>query len=86
MSVIFFDRENDYRIVFRESRGDICRNLLTEEEERHIDADLIFVEEHLIKEEYAKRGGFPKKLRIINRYRYSDNDTLVLDNYRISYV
>ncbi len=82
----FFDRESDYRIVVRESRGDVREALMTEEEERYMDSDLLFIEEALIKEEYAQKEGFPKKLRVINRYRYSDNDTLVLYNYRISFV
>ncbi len=45
---------------------------------------LLFAEEVLVKPRFAASGRLPKKLKIINRYRYSEYDTLVLDNYRIS--
>ena len=43
-----------------------------------------FPEEVLVRPQYAERGDLPEKLTIINRYRYSENDTLTLENYRIS--
>ena len=58
--------------------------LLTAEEERGMDPDLIFEESVLVKPRYAVSGRVPGKLIIINRYRYSEYDTLTLDNYRIS--
>ena len=33
---------------------------------------------------YAAHGGLPETLIIVNRYRYSENDTLVLDDYRVA--
>ena len=32
----------------------------------------------------AQREGFPSSLSVISRYRYSENDTPVLKNYRIA--
>ncbi len=46
--------------------------------------DLVFTEDVLVKKEYASIAGIPKKLRIVNRYEYSENDTLVLRNYRLA--
>ena len=37
-----------------------------------------------LKKEYADQPGIPDKLRVINRYQYSENDTLVLKDYRIA--
>ena len=49
-----------------------------------MDPDLLYVEEPLLREEYAGRAEFPNRLKIVNRYSYSENDTLVLVNYRIA--
>ena len=80
----FFDKNTEYRLIRRESRGDVIEIVLTAEEEAHIDSDLLYVEETLIKDEYKKNDDLPEKLTIISRYRYSDNDTLELKNYRIA--
>ncbi|MBQ9526437.1 MAG: hypothetical protein IJR68_02405 [Fretibacterium sp.] len=79
-----FDDSREVRIINRESAKDRLEIVLTREEERGMDPDLIFVEDVLVKPQYAGGGGRPKTLKIINRYRYSAFDTLTLDNYRIS--
>ena len=79
-----FDDNREVRIIRRESVGDTLELILTEEEERGMDPDLIFPEEVLVKPEYTATGRLPGKLKIINRYRYTEYDTLTLDNYRIS--
>ena len=79
-----FDDSREVRTINRDSAGDRLEIVLTQEEERGMDPDLIFVEDVLVKPQYAAGGGHPKTLRIINRYRYSEYDTLTLDNYRIS--
>ena len=81
----FFDREREYRVMFREGRGDIVEIVLSKDEEKDMDPDLIYVSKEMVKEEYLKRGNVPETLTIINRYGYSENDTLVLKNYRICY-
>ncbi len=82
--VHFFDDSREYRCIVREARGDIIELLLTEEEEKEMDPDLLFLDEGIVREEFSSREGLPERLRIINRYDYSVNDTLVLKNYRIS--
>ncbi|MBP5655225.1 MAG: hypothetical protein J6X33_06885 [Clostridiales bacterium] len=81
----FFDRDSEYRRIKRGSRGDIREVVLTKAQEDDMDTDLIFEEEVLVKPSYLEREGIPAKLLIVNRYRYSDNDLTVLDDYRISY-
>ena len=49
-----------------------------------MDPDLIYVEEPLVSDRFRDRPGLPERLRVVNRYEYTPNDTLVLRNYRIS--
>lgn len=58
--------------------------ILTKDEEEKLEPDLLFPEDVLVKKEYTDIPGIPEKLRVINRYRYSENDTLVLEDYRIA--
>ena len=44
---------------------------------------LVYEEEVLVKPRYADTGRLPRLLTVTNRYRYSEYDTLTLDNYRI---
>ena len=78
-----FDEEREFRRVYRESAGDWIEVLFTRAEERGMDSDLLFEEEVLVKPQYADTGRLPRKLTIMNRFRYSECDTLTLDNYRI---
>ena len=48
------------------------------------DPDLLFEEEMLVKPEYASDGRLPGKLKIVNRYRYSESDTLTVEDYRLA--
>ena len=79
-----FDDEKEYRRIYRSSAGDWIELLFTREEESGMDPDLVFAEDVLVKPQYADSGKLPRKLTITNRYRYSEYDTLTLDNYRIS--
>lgn len=78
-----FDDERECRRVYRESAGDWIEGLFTRAEEREMESDLLFEEEVLVKPQYADTGRLPRKLTIMNRFRYSECDTLTLDNYRI---
>ena len=80
----FFDENIEYRLIRREERGDAIETILTAEEEAHMDPDLLYVEETLVKNEYLKNVDIPKKLVIVSHYHYSNNDTLELKNYRIA--
>ena len=79
-----FDADTEYRVVLRRARGDRIESVLTAKEEQAMDSDLLYTENVLIKEEYRQDETMPKKIAVINRYRYTDNDTLTLKNYRLS--
>ena len=79
----FFDDSREYRRVRRSARRDVIETILTAEEEQAMDPDLIFMEEVLVKPQYTESGSIPATLTIVNRYRYSEYDTIVLDDYRI---
>ena len=80
----FFDDSREYRRIYRSARRDIIETVLTAQEEQTMDPDLIFVEEVLVKPQYTETGQLPSTLTIVNRYRYSEHDTIVLEDYRIS--
>ena len=81
----FFDQEKEYRLVRREARNDVIERVLTLEEEKLMDPDLIYLQEMMVDAPYASRADLPDKLLVINRYEYSENDTLVLKDCRISW-
>ena len=80
-----FDGEREYRMIRREARNDKVEIVLSRHEEDLMDPDLIYEERVMVKEEYFLKGNLPEYLKIINRYMFTDNDTLVLKNYRISF-
>ncbi len=79
-----FDENTEYRMILREARGDRVEVILSRQEEETMDPNLIYEEEVLVKNEYSGKAGIPKSLKVINRYMYTENDTLVLKNYRIA--
>ena len=81
----FFSQDREYRLITREARGDFIARVLTAEEEQAMDPDLVYEQEMLVKEEYACRGDLPEKLLVMNRYVFTENDTLALKDYRISF-
>ena len=80
----FFDSNREYRMIRREAREDVIEILLSRDEEDALDRDLLFIEDVLVSNEYLNNDLLPDKIRIVNRYKFSDNDTLTLDNYRIA--
>ena len=79
-----FDGDTEYRMILREARGDRVEVVLTRQEEESMDPDLVYEEEVLVRDEYAGKPGLPERLKVVNRYTYTENDTLVLKNYRIA--
>ena len=80
----FFSRDREYRLIARKSRGDVIERVLTAEEEQAMDPDLTYEQEMLVKKEFISRDDLPEKLLVINRYVFTENDTLALQDYRIS--
>ena len=56
----------------------------SEYEEKLMDPNLLYTQKVLVQEQFSKEKDMPERLVIVNRYVYSENDTLVLKNYRIS--
>ena len=79
-----FDRNTEYRMILREARRDRVEVILTRQEEESMDPELLYEEDVLVRGEYAGKRGLPERLRIVNRYTYTEHDTLVLKNYRIA--
>lgn len=80
----FFDDRTEYRRIWRNARRDVIETVLTAQEEQSMDPDLVYSEEVLVKPKYTAITGVPPKLTITSRYRYSEHDTIVLEDYRIS--
>lgn len=59
--------------------------ILKGQEEESMDPDLLYEEDVLVRDEYSGKSGIPERLKVINRYMYTENDTLVLKNYRIAF-
>ena len=76
-----FDQNKEYRMIFREARQDRVEAVLTRQQEEIMDPDLLYEEGVLLKND--KAAGIDS-LKIINRYKFTENDTLVLRNYRIA--
>ena len=80
----FFDEKIEYRMIRRESAGDSIELILTKEQEDQMDPDLLYIQKILVREQFRKDGDMAERLVIVNRYDYTENDTLVLKNYRIT--
>ena len=81
---LLFSRDTEYRRVRRRARHDVIETVLTAEEEAAMDPELLYTEEVLVKPSYAGQRGIPETLIIVSRYRYSENDTLVLEDTRVA--
>ena len=79
-----FDRDTEYRLIAADDGDRLIETVLTAEEEKKMEPDLLFEDEMLLRREYCKDGMPLEKLRIVNRYRYTFFDTMTLHNYRIS--
>ena len=74
-----FDRNTEYRLLVTDDGDRLVEAVLRADEEKDMDPDLLFEDEMLLRPEYGGR-----KLKVINRYRYTDFDTMTVDNYRVS--
>lgn len=79
-----FDADTEYRMIWRESVGESIELVLSRDQEEQMDPDLLYTQKVLVQERFSKEKGLPDRLVIVNRYEFSENDTLVLKNYRIS--
>lgn len=79
-----FDQDTEYRMVARASRGDCIEQVFSVRDEDGLDPDLLYVDTMLVQGRFVKPG-VPDAIKVVNRYRYTDGDTLVLDTYRLGW-
>ena len=79
-----FDPETEYRLIVTDDGERLIEVIMSAEEEKGMEPDLLFEDEMLLREEYCTERVGIRKLKVINRYRYTQYDTMTLDNYRIS--
>lgn len=77
-----FNKESEYRL--RYVSGNKYENIFDSDEEKNVDKDLIYIDEMLLKDIYKNTSGL-EKIIVVNRYKYTDYNTITLDNYRITY-
>ena len=80
-----FDRETEYRLLVTDDGDRLIEVVLDAEEEKKMEPDLLFEDEMLLREEYCTERAGIRKLKVINRYRYTQFETMTLDNYRICF-
>ena len=79
-----FDPETEYRLIVTDDGERLIEVVLDAEEEKEMEPDLLFEDEMLLREEYCTERVGIRKLKVVNRYRYTEYDTMTLENYRIS--
>ena len=79
-----FDMNTEYRLLVTDDGDRVIEVVLDAEEEKAMEPDLLFEDEMLLRPEYCTDRVGIRKLKIVNRYRYTEFDTMTLDNYRIS--
>ena len=80
-----FDRDTEYRLLVTDDGDRLVELVLNAEQEKAMEPDLLFEDEMLVRPEYRPEQIGIQKLKVVNRYRYTDFDTMTPDNYRISF-
>lgn len=80
-----FDEQAEYRYLCVGQRRRVIETVCSAAQESDIDPDLLYEDEQILEQRYAPGPGV-WKIRVINRYRYGETDTLVLENFRLGGV
>ena len=81
-----FDEQTEYRYLRVNESGAVVEGLFTAEQEAAMDPDLVYADRLVLAEAYAPKDGGIWVLSVINRYRWTDSNTLDLENYRLAGV
>lgn len=81
-----FDEQTEYRFLRVDEDGDAVEGLFTAGQEAAMDPDLVYADKMVLKEAYAPKDGGVWTLDVVNRYRWTENDSLELENYRMAGV
>ena len=79
-----FDERVEYRWLRTNEKGGVVEGVFSAEEEAGMDPDLVYPDDMILADEYAPKEGGLWVLSVINRYRWTETDTLTLENYRLA--
>jgi hypothetical protein len=79
----FFDSQKEFRLLASgySQSATIIEYVASSEEEKGMEPDLLYEDEMMLEEKFAFED--LKKIKVVNRYKYTFFDTLALDNYRL---
>lgn len=83
-SLSCFDDSTEYRLISINNGEQLIESVADARQEQELPADLIYVDEMLIDPIFRLPG--KEKLYVVNRYRYTDYDTLSLESYRLTTI
>lgn len=75
-----FDEQKEYRRFY--SNGKLHEIIISSDEEKAMDKDLLYAEEIELEDIY--KSNTYNKIKIVNRYKYKNNNSLCLVNYRLA--
>lgn len=79
-----FDERVEYRWLRVNEKGGAVEGVFSAEEEAGMDPDLVYADDMILADEYTPKEGGIWVLSVINRYRWTETDTLTLENYRLA--
>lgn len=77
-----FDESAEYRYLCVGDSQRVIESVNTVQQEADMDPDLLYEDDMILSEQFAPDAGI-WKLRVINRYRYTEANTLAVDDYRL---
>ena len=76
-----FDKSKEYRYI--NINGNITQTICTAEEESEMEQDLLFEDYMIVSDRFIPKENGIWKICLVDRYRYGETDTLVLNGYRL---
>ena len=77
-----FDNEREYRYLCVGDSQRVIETVCDAEQEAAMDPDLLFEDNMVLAEQFSPGEGL-WKLRVMNRYRFTEGNTLTLDDFRL---
>lgn len=77
-----FDESTEYRYLCIGDRMQVIETICDAQQEKDMDPDLLYEDDQVLDPRFAPDDGV-WFLRVINRYRYTDANTLTVDDYRL---
>lgn len=80
-----FDENSEYRYLCVGDSMRVIETVCDAKQEADMDPDLLYEDDLILSAQYAP-GEEIRKLRVINRYRYTECNTLTVEDYRLGGV